>query len=274
MLVAGIDMGARSAKAVVIDEGGVVRGSGMARMRPDFDGLAREVLARAVDAARATTDEVRYVATTGLGRYNVAFRDVQITDITAVARGSAALFPGTRSVIDIGAQSTRAVRILEGGRVKEFRSNDKCAAGAGGFAERAARYLEVRLDDLGDLSLRATSAQQISSVCAVFAESEIINLVTAGHAVEDIVRGIHDSLAQRAHQLVKRVGLEPEVTFAGGMARQRGMQVALEGALGVGVNVPRDPDLVAALGAALLGLGRWVRTREPGSLQPNERSAA
>lgn len=261
-LVAGIDMGARSAKAVVVDATGAVRGTALARMRPDFDGLAREVLARAIDAAGATTDEVQYVATTGLGRYNVSFRDIQLTDITAVARGAAHLFPATRSVIDIGAQSTRAMRLLEGGRVKEFRTNDKCAAGAGGFAERAARYLEVRLEDLGELSLRATSAQSISSVCAVFAESEIINLVTAGHAVEDIVRGIHDSLSQRAYQLLKRVGFEPEVTFVGGMARQEGMRIALEGVLGVGVNVARDPDMVAALGAALLGLGRSARLRE------------
>jgi len=261
-LVAGIDMGARSAKAVIIDRQGRILGHGIAKMRPDFDGLAREVLSRAIEGAHATTTDVGYVATTGLGRYNVPFRDIQITDITAVARGAAHLFPGTRSVIDIGAQSTRAIRLLPGGRVREFRSNDKCAAGAGGFAERAARYLEVRLDDLGDLSLRATSAQTISSVCAVFAESEIINLVTAGHSVEDIVRGIHDSLAQRAFQLVKRVGLEPELAFVGGMARQRGMQVALEGALGIGTNVPREPDMVAALGAALLGLQRSARGAE------------
>lgn len=260
-LVAGIDMGARSAKAVVIDEHGNVLGHGIAKMRPDFDGLAREVLGRATAEARATVTDVGYIATTGLGRYNVPFRDIQITDITAVARGAAHLFPGTRSVIDIGAQSTRAIRLLDGGRVKEFRSNDKCAAGAGGFAERAARYLEIRLDDLGDLSLKATSAQQISSVCAVFAESEIINLVTAGHSVEDIVRGIHDSLAQRAFQLLKRVGLERETTFVGGMALQRGMQVALEGALGMGTNVPARPELVAALGAALLGLTRSARAR-------------
>lgn len=263
-LVAGIDMGARSAKAVVIDERAHVLGHGIARMRPDFDGLAREVLGRATAEARAAVTDVGYVATTGLGRYNVPFRDIQITDITAVARGAAQLFPGTRSVIDIGAQSTRAIRLEGDGRVKEFRSNDKCAAGAGGFAERAARYLEIPLGDIGELSLKATSAQQISSVCAVFAESEIINLVTAGHAVEDIVRGIHDSLAQRAFQLLKRVGLEPEVTFVGGMALQQGMQAALADALGLGANVPAHPDLVAALGAALLGLGRSAKASREG----------
>lgn len=261
-LIAGIDMGARSAKAVVIDRSGVLRGSGIARMRPDFDGLAREVVDNAALAAGASPSDVQYVATTGLGRYNIAFRDIQITDITTVARGAAHLFPGTRCVIDIGAQSTRAIRVLEGGRVKEFRSNDKCAAGAGGFAERTARYLEVKLDDLGELSERAESAQEISSVCAVFAESEIINLVTAGHSVENIIRGVHNSLAQRAQQLLKRVGTEPEVTFVGGMAKQSGMVKALETFLGMKVNVAADPDLVAALGAALLGLQRSTRAGE------------
>ncbi len=255
-LIAGLDMGARSAKAVVIDRSGVMRGSGIAKMRPDFEGLGREVVAMAAKAAGASPEDVDYVATTGLGRYNVAFRDIQITDITTVAWGAARLFPNTRCVIDIGAQSTRAIRIVEGGRVKEFRSNDKCAAGAGGFAERTARYLEVKLDDLGGLSDRAENAQELSSVCAVFAESEIINLVTAGHSVESIIRGVHNSLAQRAQQLLKRVGIEPEITFVGGMARQSGMVKALEAALGTKVNVAADPDLVAALGAALLGLGR------------------
>ncbi len=261
-LVAGIDMGGRSAKAVVVDKTGTVRGIGIAKMRPDFAGLARDVLEQAASAAGARADDVEYTATTGLGRYNVPFREVQITDITAVARGAAHLFPMTRAVLDIGAQSTRAMRVLEGGRVKEFRTNDKCAAGAGGFAERAARYLELQLEDLGTLSLKADSPQTISSVCAVFAESEIINLVTGGQSVENIVRGIHDSLAQRGQQLLKRVGIEPEVTFVGGMARQEGMVRAMEAALGTRVNVPPDPEFCAALGAALLGLQRLERTRE------------
>ena len=261
-LVAGIDVGARSAKAVVLGEDGRVAGSGIARMRPDFNALARDVLTSAIDAAGASPDDVAYVATTGLGRYNVPFRDLQITDITAVARGASHLFPRTRCVIDIGAQSTRALRVLESGRVKEFRTNDKCAAGAGGFAERAARYLEITLDDLGTLSLKADAPQVISSVCAVFAESEIINLVSVGQSVENIVRGIHDSLAQRGQQLLKRVGIEPEITFVGGMALQRGMVVAMEQTLGQRVNVAERPELVAAIGAALLARQRLVRKQE------------
>lgn len=261
-LVAGIDMGSRTAKAVLLDQEGAMRGFGIARMRPDFAGLARDALDQAIAAARATPEDVAYVATTGMGRYNVPFRDIQITDITAVAKGAVHLFPGTRSILDIGAQSTRAMRVLEGGRVKDFRTNDKCAAGAGGFAERAARYLEIALDDLGPLSLKADSGQVISSVCAVFAESEIINLVTAGQSVENIVRGIHDSLAQRGFQLLKRVGLEAEITFAGGMALQSGMVNALEIAVGQKVNVGERPELIAALGASLLARQRLERRQE------------
>lgn len=259
---AGIDMGARSAKCVIIDAEARVRGRSLSRMRPDFAGLAQEVLGRAVADADVPSNRVAYVATTGLGRYNVPFRDLQITEITAVARGASHLFPRTATLIDVGAQSTRAVRVHPDGRVKEFRSNDKCAAGAGGFAERAARYLEVKLEDLGALSLNAESPQVISSVCAVFAESEIINLVSAGQSVENIVRGIHDSIAQRAQQLAKRIGIEPEVTFVGGMARQIGMVKQLEAALGMPVNVAAEPDLVAALGAALLGRQRHAKHRE------------
>jgi predicted CoA-substrate-specific enzyme activase len=261
-LVAGIDVGARSAKAVILDEHNKVLGSGLARMRPDFTGLARDVLTTAIDQAGASPDDVAYVATTGLGRYNIPFRDLQITDITAVARGASHLYPGTRCVLDIGAQSTRALHVLESGRVKEFRTNDKCAAGAGGFAERAARYLEIKLDDLGPLSLKADAPQVISSVCAVFAESEIINLVSVGQSVENIVRGIHDSLAQRGQQLLKRVGIESEVTFVGGMALQAGMVQSLEQTLGQKVNVYERPDLIAAIGAALLARQRLSRQQE------------
>jgi len=255
-LVAGIDMGSRSAKCVLI-EGNAMLGSGVARMRPDFAGLANEVIEQALAKAGRQRSDISYIATTGLGRYNVPNRDIQITDITCVARGAAHLFPATRSVIDIGAQTTRAMRVQSGGHVVEFRSNDKCAAGAGGFAERAARYLEVKLEDLGDLSLRADAAEAFTSVCAVFAESEIINLVTAGTSIENIVRGIHNSLSEKAFQLLKRVGLEPELTFVGGMAKQAGQVKSLETALGVPVNVAADPDLVAALGAALLGRQRY-----------------
>jgi predicted CoA-substrate-specific enzyme activase len=255
-IVAGIDIGSKGTKAVVLDAQRRVLGKGLVRTRPDFPGIAREALETALAEAGLGRDAIAYLATTGFGRYNVPFRDLQITEITCVARGAAFLFPGTRCVLDIGAQSTRAIKLRDGGRVKEFKSNDKCAAGAGGFLERAARYLEVKLEELGELSLHADKSQQISSVCAVLAESEIINHVSSGQSVENILRGIHDSLASRAMTLLSRVGLDGELTFVGGVARQAGMVKALEAVAKVPVNVPPEPEIVGALGAALLALQR------------------
>lgn len=255
-IVAGIDIGSKSTKAVIVDAQHRVLGRGLVRTRPDFPGIAREALEIALGEAGLGQEAIAYLATTGFGRYNVPFRDLQITEITCVARGAAFLFPSTRCVLDIGAQSTRAIKLRDAGRVKEFKSNDKCAAGAGGFLERAARYLEVKLEDLGDLSLHADKPQQISSVCAVLAESEIINHVSSGQSVENIVRGIHDSLASRAMTLLSRVGLDGELTFVGGVARQAGMVKALEAVAKVPVNVPPEPEIVGALGAALLALQR------------------
>jgi predicted CoA-substrate-specific enzyme activase len=257
MLVAGIDIGSGTTKCVLVDAEGVRRGRAQVRTKADFQLVAGEALAAALADAETDADAVAYVATTGLGRYAVTSRDVQITDLTCGARGAAATFPGTRYVLDIGAQCSRAIKLREGGKVKEFHMNEKCAAGSGGFLERAAKYLEVAVPDIGRLSLSAERPQPISSVCAVLAESEIINHVSEGVGVENILRGIHNSLADRALALLKRVGLDGEVTFFGGVARQEGMVQALRDKLGIPVNVPDEPQFTTALGAALLGLQRF-----------------
>ncbi|HSE91814.1 MAG TPA: acyl-CoA dehydratase activase [Methylomirabilota bacterium] len=258
-LVAGIDIGSGTTKCCLVDQEGRPRGRGQVRTKADFEQVAREALDAALADAGATLPDVAYVATTGLGRYAIAARDIQITDLTCGARGAATLFPATRHVLDIGAQCSRAIRLREGGKVKEFHMNEKCAAGSGGFLERAAKYLEVPVADIGGLSLNAARPQPISSVCAVLAESEIINHVSEGVSVENILRGIHNSLADRGLALLKRVGLDGEVTFIGGVARQEGMVSALREKLGVPVNVPTEPHLTTALGAALLGLQRFRR---------------
>jgi predicted CoA-substrate-specific enzyme activase len=255
MLVAGIDLGSGTTKCLLVDATGAVRGRALDRTRADFAKVARDVLDAALAAAGEA--EVAYVATTGLGRYAVPLRDIQITDLTCGARGAAAVVPGTRYVLDIGAQCSRAIKLREGGKVREFHMNEKCAAGSGGFLERAAKYLEVAVADIGALSVAASKPQPISSVCAVLAESEIINHVSEGASVENILRGIHNSLADRALSLLKRVGLDGDVTFVGGVAQQAGMVQALREKLGVPVHVPEAPQFAAALGAALLGLQRY-----------------
>jgi predicted CoA-substrate-specific enzyme activase len=261
VFVAGIDMGAKSTKAVILDDQRQLRGSSCIRTRPDFDPIAREALEAALEQAKLKQADISYIATTGFGRYNVSFRDLQITDITCVGAGAVFLFPNTRTVLDIGAQSTRALRVSETGKVKEFRTNDKCAAGAGGFIERAAKYLEVTIEEVGQLSLNSVKPQTISSVCAVLAESEIINHVSSGETVENILRGVHISLATRALALLKRAGMEDEVTFVGGVARQSGMVKALEETLKRKVNVSSEPHMVGALGAAALALRRLEKLR-------------
>ncbi len=256
MLVAGLDVGSRNTKAVIIDGKRQLVGRARVRTRPNFEELVAEVLDLALEGVGADRGDIDYLSATGFGRYNVPTRDLQVTEITAAARGAWYLFPGTRSVVDIGHQNTRAIRVNDSGRVKEFRSNDKCAAGAGGFVERGARYLEIKLEEVGPLSLMAEQPVTISSVCAVLAESEIINHVSNGNSVENIVRGMHNSLAGRAAALLKRAGLEPEVTLVGSMTKQAGMVVAMNETLGLRVNVSDDSDLAGAIGAAVLGFIR------------------
>jgi predicted CoA-substrate-specific enzyme activase len=256
--IAGIDIGARATKAALVGRDGTLLAWQVTRTRPPFEDLVETALQGALDTVQASRSEVDYVITTGFGRSSYANRDTQVTDITAGAFGAATLFPNTRCVIDIGSQSTRAIHI-DAGRVKQFKSNDKCAAGAGGFVERAVRYLETDLESAGDLSMAALDPVTISSICAVLAESEIINHVSQGRSIEDILRGIHNALAERAVQLLKHVGIEPEITLVGGMARQRGMVSALSDALGQPLNVPEQPEMVNALGAALLAKRRLER---------------
>jgi predicted CoA-substrate-specific enzyme activase len=270
VFVAGIDMGAKSSKTVILDGNKKIRGKSVVKTRPDFPAVAKEALDTALQQAGLTEKDLGYVATTGFGRYNVPFRDIQITEITSAARGAAFLFPNTRCVLDIGAQSTRAMRVTENGKVREFRTNDKCAAGAGGFIERAAKYLEVKVEDVGNLSMQSNKPQDISSVCAVLAESEIINHVSAGETVKDILRGVHNSLSSRALALMKRAGLEDEVTFVGGVARQKGMVRALEETTKKKINVYEEPDMIGALGAALLSLQRLDKIRQSGGTSTGE----
>ena len=258
-LVAGIDCGTSFTKAVILaQENGTARviGKGRGRSGVNVDDAAGDALQQALKEAGIPRSRLEYIACTGFGRYGVSFRDIQVTEITTAARGAHFANPGTTAILDIGGQCTRAIGITETGKVKQFKSNDKCAAGSGMFIQRAAKYLEVPLEQVGDLSLHATHPQPISSVCAVLAESEIINHVSAGVTVEDILRGIHESLADRAGSLLKRVEMKTQLTLIGGVAKQAGMVKAIEDRLKVKVHVPADCDFVCALGAGLLGLKR------------------
>lgn len=266
LITAGIDVGAVNTKAIILSEDKKILGRATLRTGSDLAGAAEEAFSLALKEAGVAREDVAYIVSTGFGRYMVPFRDIQVTDLTSHAQGALYYFPNTRSVLDIGAQSTRASRIEPSGRVKYFRLNDKCAAGAGMFLARVARYLEVPLEELGPLSLRSQEPQHISSVCAVLAETEIINQITAGARLEDIVKGVMLALANQGLTLLKRIGVEPEVTLTGGVAKNIGMVKALEERLGMRINFSADKQdgsyYAGALGAAILGLIRLQKLKK------------
>lgn len=262
-IVAGIDVGSRSTKAVLLDAASRI----IARSETETGAFLAEAAERAFHQVLAEAGlsraDVAYVASTGWGRYQVAFRHIQITDITCHARGAIHLFPGTRTVLDIGAQNTRAIRVEANGRVKAFRVNNRCAAGAGRFLERVARAMELGLEEIGPVSLRSQTTTPISSVCAVLAESEVINLVSHEARVEDILSGVHDSLTDRIVSLVRQMGaVEAEITLTGGVSRNIGMVHALEARLGLPLNISPEAEYAGAIGAALLGHLRLAKRAE------------
>ena len=256
---AGIDVGTRTTRALLLDEQGRVQARCSRETGARLERAAEQVLQELCASARVKPEEIVYIASTGYGRYCVPFRQIQITEMTCHALGARWLFPETRTVLDIGAMNSRALHIAENGRVVGFRMNDRCASGAGRFLERVASSLEIELDQVGELSLRARDAQPISSICAVLAETEVINHVTAGKSVEDILRGAHLSIAERLVALVRQVGAHPEITLTGGVTKNIGMVRALEERLRTRLNVSPHSEYAGALGAAQLARQRWQR---------------
>jgi predicted CoA-substrate-specific enzyme activase len=261
ILAAGIDIGSTYTKAVLLDESRSVRATAIRRTGYKPSVAASVVFDDLVAHASITNDEVTYISTTGYGRYMVPFRHTQITELTCHAVATSHHFPTVRTVLDIGGQDIKAIRMDELGRVRAFRLNDKCAAGTGAFLEKTARYLGLETAEIGTYALRSGHPVEISSVCAVFAESEVINHLAGGVAPEDIMQGAIVALGGRAVQLMKRVGLEPDFALAGGMTHNAAMVVALESRLGASLRLPPNGlgQLNGAFGAALLGLRRAER---------------
>jgi predicted CoA-substrate-specific enzyme activase len=258
---AGVDVGSTYTKAAVVAVDGTLLGRGIHPTGFRLAEAAETALAAACEAGGIRREDVAYVASTGYGRYTVDFRDVQVTDLTAQAWGARRCFPATRTVLDVGGQTMKAMRLDERGRVQMFRLNDKCAAGTGAFLEKTARYLGYRIEEMGGLVAASTEAVPISGVCAVFAESEVINHVSAGASPADIMHGAMRSLVQRSVQLMKRVKMEPEFTLVGGIMRFPTMVRVMHEELGAGVNVPPEElvQYTAAIGAAVLARRRLER---------------
>ena len=251
MIVAGMDIGSITTETVILRDrevfSSVIMPTGANSRK-----AAERSLSAALGKASLDPEDVTAIVTTGYGRASFPRATKMITEITCHARGAFFLHPRTRTVIDIGGQDSKVIRLDTQGRNVDFQMNDKCAAGTGRFLEVMAHALEVKVEDLGRLSLVAPRSIKISSMCTVFAESEVVSLIADNQPKEVIIRGLHDSIADRILGMVNRLGIEEEVTLTGGVAKNEGVVRALEDRLGVKMFVPPEPQIIGALGAALL----------------------
>jgi predicted CoA-substrate-specific enzyme activase len=262
---AGVDVGSTQTKAVVIDEAKNIVGRALTDTGANVIHAAEQAFAEALRDASVREEEVEYVVGTGYGRYRVTFGNTQVTEISCHGRGAVHMFPGTRTVLDMGGQDTKAIRVRPSGEIVDFCMNDKCAAGTGRFLGAAASALDIPLDQLGPTALRAERPVRISTTCTVFAESEVLSWVGKGKKIEDILQGVHQSIAARSIGLLRRVGIEEEITFTGGVTRNIGMVEALQKSLGTKLNVSGDSHYIGALGAALFALDHVLAGRERAS---------
>ena len=256
MITCGLDLGAGSTKGVLLEDGRTVLATAIVPTRGNAVEAGRKVLELLVEEENLFPGDIGYLCTTGGARYAFPERHLQVSDITAASRGAVFLHPGTRHVVDIGSQSSRAMSVAETGRVLRFKMNEKCAAGAGRFVDRCAKYLQVPLEEMAPKALTSANPKMISSVCAVLAETEIINNVADEVPLPDILMGVFLSLAQRAHVLMRYVGIQPDIALVGGLVRSAAMVRALERTTGSPIVAEPLGQHAAALGAAVLGFSR------------------
>lgn len=272
---AGIDVGSTYTKVVILNDDKI---AGRALVKTGFklNEAGERALGQALTQANLKQSDIAYIASTGYGRFQTAIRNVNVTDLTATGRGARYFFPNTLTILDVGGQTMKASRLDHSGRVKSFRLNDKCAAGTGAFLEKTARYMGFNTEEIGPLAATSKTVVPISGVCAVFAESEVINCLSQGSAPADIMQGAIASLVDRSVQLMKRVQLEPEVTLVGGILRFETMAKVVQEKLGMKVNVPEGDlvQFVAALGAALLAQHRLRKITEQGAEPQGEKQLA
>jgi len=249
---AGIDLGSTMTKVVIIDADESIRARVESHTGAEHRRLANKVMEQALEQANLSFGEIAYVVATGYGRINVPFADRQVTELTCHARGVASFFPSVRTALDIGGQDAKGLK-LKDGKLIDFVMNDKCAAGTGRFLEVIASVLGLKLEELGSISLKSTNKVNISNTCTVFAQQEVISRLSEGVPLEDIVAGLHDAVASRAVGMLRRLKIEPDVVFTGGVAQNIGVVKAVRENLGREVFIPQDPLISGAMGAALLG---------------------
>jgi predicted CoA-substrate-specific enzyme activase len=251
MITAGIDVGSLTTAAVLLN-GDEVLACSVINTGSQAQEAAERVFKIVLEDDGVGSEEIALVMATGYGRMGVPFADGQVTEITCHGQGSAFLDPEIRFVIDIGGQDSKAIKLDAHGNVIDFLMNDKCAAGTGRFLEVMAERLEISVDDLGSEDEKTSQTASISSMCTVFAESEVVSLIAQGVPRSQIVRGLHRAIADRTAAMVNRLGCTPKVMMTGGVAKNSGVVRSLSEKLGVEIMVPAEPQIVGALGAALI----------------------
>lgn len=253
--VLGIDVGSGYSKAAVF-EGTSIFAFAVMPSGGDYKGTAKTVSTKALSEVNLSLQDISCTVAAGYGAGMVDFADHTLTDISCHAKGIHRVFPSVQTIIDVGAQFSRAIRLNKDGKIANFILNEKCAGGSGKFLQTIARILGMNVNEIGDLSLKATKPVEFTTACAVFAESEAVSRISEGAAPADILAGLNKAMASKIATLVTRVGLLPDCALTGGGAKNKGLVKAIEEELGSHVFVPEEPQITAACGAALIALER------------------
>ena len=261
MITAGCDIGSLTAKAVILQDGKMLASEViLALAQPEKSAI--EVMKRAVETAGIKMEDIEYCVGTGYGRKHIPFMNSPESEIACHGRGAVWQVPSARTVVDIGGQDAKAIRVDEKGNVERYVYNDKCASGTGRFLEIIAESLDIKLDDMGVLSGRSTEKLTLSNQCVVFAETEIISLVNEGKEIADIISALHQAVANRAASLARGILVAPDAVMTGGVAKNSGMFLALERALGVKLHQVENPQINGALGAAIFAADKISGSRQ------------
>jgi predicted CoA-substrate-specific enzyme activase len=255
MMYVGIDAGASATKAVIVNKEGSIISYAIVPSGINFKSSSEQALRNALEKSALSFKDVLYSVSTGYGRALVNAKATS-SEITCVSRGIHRLFPSVRTIIDVGGQDSKAIRIDENGRVLDFAMNDKCAAGTGRFLEVMSNILGKPIEELSTLHFKSSKPIKISSTCTVFAESEVISNISQGSAIEDVITGLHGAIAERIYTMSSRIGFEKDVAFTGGVAKNKGFVDALSKKIGLSPTVPDEPQIICAFGAALAAIKR------------------
>jgi len=260
---AGVDVGSTQTKAIIINEDREIVSRSLIDTGANVVLAAEKAYFEVLKASNLREEEITYIIGTGYGRYKVSFGNTQVTEISCHGRGAVHIFPETRTVLDMGGQDTKAISVIDSGEIVDFCMNDKCAAGTGRFLAAAATALDIPLSELGPTALKAERPVRISTTCTVFAETEVLSWLGKGKKIQDILLGVHQSIASRSISLLRRVEIKSEVTFTGGVAKNLGMIRVLQENLGTTMNVSAESHYMGALGAALFAMDRILASRVP-----------